>query len=61
MNQPTVEEVVNKLGEPTRGLVTRAFAWLDKKDKHFQNKSQVDRWQFIERLLEQHSTEQETS
>jgi hypothetical protein len=52
MNQPTVEEVVAKLGAPTRVLVENAFAWLDEHEPTWNLDEPIDRWRFIEGLLE---------
>lgn len=51
MPQPTIDEIVAKLGEPTRPLVTDAINWLDKAEPTWGCDEPTDRWEFIEELL----------
>jgi hypothetical protein len=51
MPQPTIDEIVAKLGEPTRPLVTHAINWLEKEEPTWGCDEPTDRWEFIEELL----------
>ncbi len=49
--QPSAEEIIAKLGEPTRGVVERSLEWLDKTEADGITTPVEDRWKFIEGVL----------
>lgn len=52
MHQPSIDEIVAKVGEPARQLVTNAIQWLDANEPSWNLETPINRWEYIEGLLE---------